>query len=87
MMAAMAEVEKQVIGSTFPSEPMNTRLDRLESKIFQTTSPEMMPEERIQRVIAVASAGGAPMSPKEKAKSTFQTILPIILTILPMLLL
>ncbi len=87
MMAAMAEVEKQVIGNTFPSEPMTTRLDRIETKIFQTTSPELAPDERMQRVIAVASAGGAPMSPKEKAKSTFQTLLPIILTILPMLLL
>jgi hypothetical protein len=87
MLAAMDEVEKQVIGHTFSSEPMNTRLDRVEAKVFHTTSPELAPQERMQRVIAVASAGGAPSSPQAKAKSTFQTLLPIILTILPLILL
>lgn len=87
MLAAMDEVEKQVIGHTYPSEPVPARLDRLESKVFHTTSPELPPQERMQRVIAVASAGGAPSSPQAKAKSTFQTLLPIILTILPLILL
>lgn len=87
MMAAVIEVEKEVIGQTFPSEPMNARLDRLENKVFHSTSPEMTNEDRLQRIIAVASAGGAPKSPQAKAKSTFQNLLPIILTILPMLLL
>ncbi|WP_373531790.1 hypothetical protein [Vampirovibrio sp.] len=87
MLAAMDEVEKQVIGHTFPSEPMNARLDRVETKVFHTTSPELAPQDRMQRVIAVASAGGAPSSPQAKAKSTFQSILPIILTILPLILL
>lgn len=87
MLAAMDEVEKQVIGHTYPSEPVPTRLDRLENKVFHTTSPELPAQERMQRVIAVASAGGAPSSPQAKAKSTFQTLLPIILTILPLILL
>lgn len=87
MLAAMQEVEKEVLGHTYPSEPMNTRLDRLESKVFHATSPELSDEERMQRVIAVSSAGGAPETRKAKAKHTFQTLLPIILTILPMVLL
>jgi hypothetical protein len=87
MMAAMNEVEKEVLGTTYPAEPINTRLDRVENKVFKTTSPEMNPEDRIQRVIAVASAGGAPMTTKAKTKATFQTLLPIILTILPLILL
>lgn len=87
LLAAMDEVEKQVLGHTYPSEPMNNRLDRLEGKVFHATSPEMDPNERMQRVIALASAGGAPSSPQAKAKSTFQTLLPIILTILPLILL
>ena len=87
MLAAMNEIEKQVIGKTFPSEPVPARLDRLEGKVFHVTSPELPPQERMQRVIAVASAGGAPSSPQAKAKSTFQNLLPIILTILPLILL
>lgn len=87
MLSAMNEIEKQVIGHTFPSEPMNVRLDRLESKVFNATSPEMSNEERMQRVIAVASAGGAPQSAHARTRSALQTLLPIILTILPMVLL
>lgn len=87
MMAAMSEVEKEVLGTTYPAEPINTRLDRVETKVFKATSPDMNPQDRIQRVIAVASAGGAPMNNKTKAKATLQTILPIILTLLPLILL
>jgi hypothetical protein len=83
----MEEIEKEVLGSTYPTEPLTTRLDRLETKIFKSTSPEMSPEDRMQRVIAVASAGGAPQSASSKAKSTLQVLLPIILTILPIILL
>jgi len=85
--AAVSEVEKEVLGHTYPAEPMSARLDRLETKIFHATSPEMSPDDRIQRVIAVASAGGAPQSPQAKAKTTMQVLLPIILTILPLVLL
>ncbi|HEY9686590.1 MAG TPA: hypothetical protein V6C52_06405 [Coleofasciculaceae cyanobacterium] len=87
MLAAMNEVEKQVLGHTYPSEPMDTRLGRLETKIFKTTSPEMSSDDRMQRVIAVSSAGGAPQTTGTKVKNTAQILLPIILTILPMLLL
>lgn len=87
ILAAMTQIEKDVLGKTYPTEPVNTRLDRLETKVFHTTSPELSNEDRMQRVIAVASAGGAPESGKAKAKHTFQTLLPIILTILPMVLL
>jgi len=85
--AAISEVEKEVLGHTYPAEPFGARLDRVETKVFHTTSPEMSNEDRMQRVIAVASAGGAPPTARSKAKATFQTLLPIILTILPMVLL
>lgn len=87
MLEAMNEIEKETLGQTFPAEPFESRLDRVESKIFGQTAPELSADERMQRVIAVASAGGAPQTAKAKAKSTMMNILPIILTILPLLLL
>lgn len=87
MLSAISEIEKEVMGQQYTSEPFTTRLDRLENKIFHVTSPEMPTEDRIQRITAVASAGGAPESPKTKAKHTLQSLLPIILTILPLVLL
>ena len=87
ILAAMNEVEKEVLGTTYAAEPINTRLDRVENRVFKTTSPDLSSEDRIQRVIAVASAGGAPMTNKARTKTTLQTLLPIILTILPLILL
>lgn len=86
-MAAMDEIEKQVLGTTYPADSLSNRLDRVETRVFNATAPEMTPDDRIQRVIAVASAGGAPQNPKQRAKSTMQVVLPFILTILPLLLL
>ncbi len=86
-LAAMAEVEKQTLGHTYPSEPITARLDRVEMKIFKTTSPDLAPDERIQRVIAVASAGGAPATARTRTNTAFRTFLPIILTLLPLVLL
>jgi hypothetical protein len=87
MIAAIGQIEKQVIGQQFPMEPFGSRLDRLETKIFHSTSPELSFEDRMQRIVAVASAGGAPESPSTQAKHVFQSLLPIILTILPLILL
>ncbi len=87
MLEAMSEVEKNSIGQTFPNDDFGSRLDRVETKIFGQTAPELSYEERMQRVIAVASAGGAPQTAKARAKSTMMNLLPIILTILPMILL
>jgi hypothetical protein len=85
--AAVTQIEKQVLGHTYPAEPLNTRLDRLEQKVFKATSPDLPASDRVQRIVAVASAGGAPSSPHEKAKRGFYTMLPIILMILPLVLL
>ena len=87
MLQAMNEVESNVLGHQYPAEPFESRMNRVETKVFGNTSPEMSNEDRLQRVIAVASAGGAPQTAKSRAKSTMSTLLPIILTILPMLLL
>jgi hypothetical protein len=84
---AMSEIEKQVLGHTYPQDAVNARLDRLEMKVFKSTSPELSASERVQRIVAVASANGAPQSARQKTKSTFFTILPIILTLLPLVLL
>ncbi len=86
-MAAIANVEQEVLHATYPVDPLNVRLDRLENQVFHQTSPELGPEDRLQRLIAVASAGGdRPSSMGGKARF-FKTVLPIILTILPMILL
>jgi hypothetical protein len=88
MMRALDDVERNVLRTTFPGDPLDARLARLENHIFHSTSPEMEPGDRLMRIMAVASAGGdRPPTPQSRAKSTFQSLLPIIITILPMLLL
>ncbi|MGE0201323.1 MAG: hypothetical protein AB7P76_10190 [Candidatus Melainabacteria bacterium] len=93
MQNALSNVEQNVLKSTFPSEPTGQRLDRLERAIFHQTSPELSEQDRLQRVIAVAAGGGDntesgvnPLGPTGKA-SFMRSLLPIILTILPMVLL
>jgi hypothetical protein len=88
MINAITSIEQDVLHNSYPAEPLNTRLDRLEQKVFNSTSPELTPEARMDRIIAVASAGGnGRESYPGKTKGTFMNLLPIILTILPMLLL
>lgn len=88
MLSALTETELDVLGNTFPGEPVEIRLNRLESHIFHSTSPEMESGDRLMRVIAVAAADGdEPPQAPSKMKSTLQTLLPIIITILPLILL
>jgi hypothetical protein len=59
----------------------------MESKLFQTQAPPSVSEEdRLQRIIAVQAGGGGTSNPMTDRGSTFRTILPILLMIVPLLL-
>lgn len=49
-------LEQQILGKNFQSDPMNDRLDRLEMKVFNRTSPNSTVENRIERLVAVSAA-------------------------------
>ncbi len=87
---ALTSVEDQILGKTYPMEPNSQRLDRLEEKIFNRTSPGISEEDRLQRVIAVASAEGKGREPNGVttggAKSTVKSLWPLIPFIILMLL-
>lgn len=85
--AALLEVEDKVLKQTYAQEPVNMRLDRLETNVFGTPSPEMGEEDRLHRVISVAAAGGHTADSATTVKSTIKSMLPIFLMILPLLLL
>lgn len=88
MMAATSQLEHQLFKQSFPSEPLPQRLDRLEGKLFNGTSPEMTEEDRLQRIIAVAAAGGDRPGPAAVGGGSggkggaMDVILPIVLTVL-----
>ena len=86
LLAGLSQVEQDVLKETYPMEPVEVRLDRLETKIFQRTSPELSSDERLQRVIAVAAGGGDKAGTTASARPTWQIMLPIILTLIPLLL-
>jgi hypothetical protein len=87
MLAAITQVEKQVLKKTYPMEPASARLSRLETKIFHSPAPPGMSEEdRLQRIIAVASAGGDNVGNTSTAGSSIRGILPILLMLVPLLL-
>lgn len=83
--AALSQVEQQVLKKTYPMEPSSARLSRLETKIFnQPAPPGMSDEDRLQRVISVAAAGGG--AAPSKTAGTMRTLLPVLLMLLPLLL-
>ena len=88
MAAATTQVEKQVLKQTYPNDPEDMRLSRLETRLFNNTSPEMSPEDRLQRIIAVSAGGGdnagapAPSTFKSKAAAVLPILLPIVITVL-----
>lgn len=49
-------LEKQTLGVTYPTEPANTRVTRLENKLFAGSSENYPMDERIQRLTAYADA-------------------------------
>ena len=88
--AATAQVEQQVFRHTYPADPLSARLDRLEMRMFHNTSPDMGPEDRLQRVIAVAAGGGdqagpAPTTLKSKVSGLLPMLLPVAIMLLGLL--
>jgi hypothetical protein len=82
---AMADIERKLFRATYPTEPMADRLTRVELKLFNQASPaELSEEERVERIIAVADAGGhrTPGS----TDSFLRQILPYLIMVLPLLL-
>ncbi|HSA06600.1 MAG TPA: hypothetical protein P5556_05435 [Candidatus Gastranaerophilales bacterium] len=50
------DLEKQFLGSVYPSDSLDVRVTRLENKVFSESSEEYSMEERIQRLSAYADA-------------------------------
>lgn len=56
---ALIPVEKKVLRQTFPNEPVENRLGRLEMKLFNATASDMSPEDRLYRIVGVVNAQGS----------------------------
>lgn len=50
------DLENQLLGTAYPGEPLNTRLTRLESRVFSDSMEGYPVEERVQRLTAYADA-------------------------------
>lgn len=86
MLAAIAQVEKQVLRKSYPMEPVPARLSRLEMKVFHQAAPPGTPDEdRLQRIIAVAAADGGGTT-SSGAGSAIKAILPVLIMLIPLLL-
>lgn len=86
IVSAIGQVEQQVLRKTYPADPVDSRLSRLETKIFHASAPPTLSEQdRLQRIIAVASAGGNSGAPSTAAM-TMRGVLPVLLMLLPLLL-
>jgi hypothetical protein len=98
MQQAVTELEKQTLRKTYPSEPLDNRLARLEKSVFNSTAPpNMPPEARLQRLLAVAVAdsgttGGGLMGggggrtgvlSRSHAGSPLMSMLPLLIMLLP----
>ena len=84
---ALSQTEKRVLKTNYPNDPPQVRLGRMENKLFHTQAPPSVSEEdRLQRIIAVQAGGGGTSNPMTDRGSSFRTILPILLMIVPLLL-
>lgn len=85
---ALGQVEQDLLGAQYPNEVPESRLARLEQKLFnQTAPPSMSNQDRLERIITVASvesANGADTTTTKKG--IVKTVLPFIPIILLMLL-
>ncbi len=73
MAQALPKLESNVFHQTFSGDPTDTRLERLEMKLFNRTAPEMSHQDRVYRIASVISAknssrreqifGGGPVGP------------------------
>jgi len=87
MERALAQVEKKVLSATYENEPVESRLARLEERIFkQTAPPGTTNQDRLDRLIAVAAADSSEVKPVSTKRQILQTVIPFIPIILLMLL-
>jgi hypothetical protein len=84
---AVTQMEKQLFKQVYTTEPIESRLNRLEMKLFSRTAPpEYTPQERVQRIMSVASAGGQrPAGPRSTAANLAIQLAPILIMMLPLI--
>lgn len=56
LLQALPPVEKRILRQTFPQDSVESRISRLETKLFNATAPEMSLEDRFYRIVSVANA-------------------------------
>jgi hypothetical protein len=86
VLPAVAQMEKQLFKQTYATEPLESRLNRLETRLFnQLSAPGYTPEQRVGRMIAVAGAGGQnPSGPRSTAANLALQLAPILIMMLPL---
>lgn len=86
MGVALADLENDVLKRQYSTDTVGSRLDRLENKVFQQTSPELSPEDRLDRLIAVVAADGDNPTRTQPQQGGWRALLPFMIMI-PLLLL
>lgn len=56
VLQGMDSVEQKVYGRSYSQDAPDTRMSRLEMRLFNATAPEMEPEERLYRVASILKA-------------------------------
>ena len=88
MAGAVTNLEQKLFGQTYPAEPLEGRLSRLEVKLFNQPAPEGTSiEQRFDRLVTVAATDQKINEPSALQSGGFwRTALPVILMLLPLLL-
>lgn len=88
MEKALATIEKQELRTTYPLEPMNVRIDRLEHSIFHQSASQsgLSEEERLERIIAVSAAEQDGSASRSSGATSIKSMWPLIPMIILMLL-
>jgi hypothetical protein len=83
----ITRMEQQLLKQTYPNEPVPNRLSRLETRVFNKTAPaEYTPEQRTERLVTVAGAGGqSPASTRSTAANVAIQLAPILIMMLPLI--
>jgi hypothetical protein len=82
---SLSATENKLLHTTYASEPAESRLARLETQVFhQPADSSIPPQERLNRVIAVADGGGNHV--ETVGMSRVKRYLPLVLMLLPLLL-
>jgi hypothetical protein len=87
MNTSLNQTEQRLFRQTYPNEPVESRLARLETRLFnQTAPPDVSPQDRIERIVSVASGGGdRPATPLSPNAALAKQLIPIAIMLLPLL--